>query len=445
MTWLKDDILAALEIQAVQGEIQKVVGVEIDTRRITSGGMFLAFRGEKVDGHDYLSAAAEKGAVLALVEELQDHDLPQIQVVNMRDALWQLARYARQKHDTATFVGITGSVGKTSTRSLLQKVVSQTKHCYASSGNFNNDLGMPLCLAQMGCVDTPEVAIFELGMSAPNEIAPLSLLLQPDIALVLNVYPVHLANFANIEGIARAKAEIFVGLARNGLAFVPDQGEFQQIFTEAISHFSQKQIFNDPNAEFTIKDEKLYFKNNLIMPNSLGILEGYHDNVLAVAAVCSRLNIATEELVCGLQSWQPEAGRGAIQSLESQNGTVITVIDDSYNASLPSMLACLENLSRQDAPRKIAVLGDMKELGAHSHAMHQKLIAQLNDYHFDAVFVAGEEMLSQRRDIQNLVQAELQAKDLVQPLLSYLKDGDIVAFKASRSVGMDCVISAIKK
>ncbi len=439
MGWPKADILAALEIKATRGEIPDARSIEIDTRRMMKGGMFLAFRGEKVDGHAYLSVAAEKGAVLAIVEEFQDHDLPQIQVADMRKALWQLAKYARCKQGKAAFVAITGSVGKTSTRSLLHCALSHSLSCYASSGNFNNDLGMPLCLAQMGCTASWDVGVFELGMSAPNELTPLSQLLRPNIAAILNVHAVHQENFPDIAGIARAKAEIFAGLEANGVALIPNQTEFAQIFIDAIPDTAQRQIFNDSD-EYSWKKNILYLKNNRITQDFADVLQRYHDNILCVAAVCSALNVSPEAWVPGIQSWQPEAGRGAIQTMELSKSRRVTVIDDSYNASLPSMLACLEDLARRDASRKIAVLGDMKELGTHSAVMHQELIARLNEYNFDAVFVAGEEMLLQAQTIQNLVRARLQAEDLVQPLRDYLQDGDMLAFKASRSVGLDRII-----
>ncbi|NQY82717.1 MAG: UDP-N-acetylmuramoylalanyl-D-glutamyl-2, 6-diaminopimelate--D-alanyl-D-alanine ligase, partial [Alphaproteobacteria bacterium] len=210
--WPRENILAALAGAKTRGEISAADGVVIDTRRITPGDMFLAFRGEHVDGHDYLDHAAQQGAVFAVVEEFQDHPLPQIRVPIMRDALWQLARYARRQHSKTRFIAITGSVGKTSTRSLMQQGFSAAHAVYASQGNFNNNLGMPLCLAQMGCMMRWDAAIFELGMNVSGEIALLSQLLRPDIALILNVYAVHQANFPNLEAIAAAKAEICTGL-----------------------------------------------------------------------------------------------------------------------------------------------------------------------------------------------------------------------------------------
>lgn len=445
--WCKNDLLQVFSGCPVRGEVPDVTSMEIDTRRLRSGGMFLAFRGARVDGHDYLGDAWEKGAVLALVEEFQDQPVTQICVANMREALWKLARFARASHTETVYIAITGSVGKTSTRSLMHHAFSTAHRVYASSGNFNNDLGMPLCLAQMGCTRRWDIAIFEMGMSKAGEIVPLSKLLQPDIALILNVRSVHQENFADIAGIARAKAEIFRGLKADSLAVVPNQKEFAGIFAQSMPKKAKVIVYNDDDADFFWHKCALFAKNEQNSPvfeEKERNLRRFRDNILAITQIYAAKWGDPRAVLQSLQNWQPEAGRGKVQVGTLASGARITLIDDSYNASLSSMLACLADLHHHQGGRKIAVLGEMKELGTASNTAHQAVISSLNNYGFNAVFVTGKPFRDHQRIIERLQYAAQSAEELVEPLSSYIKTGDVVAFKGSQSVGLARVISALQ-
>lgn len=429
----------------MKGDIPGISGLEIDTRRMKGGEMFLAFPGKQVDGHDYLADAAKKGAKLALVEIFQDQSIPQICVPNMREALWRLASYARDKRSKTCFIAITGSVGKTSTRGLMHQFFSLDHRVYASHGNFNNDLGMPMCLAQMGVSQDWDVAIFELGMSAAGELTPLSQLLRPNIALIVNVRSVHQEFFESIAGIARAKAEIFAGLSEGGLAVIPNQPEFANIFAKAVRRDAEILCYNDINAPYFWHDDALWDNENgtCMIEQLSGQLWRFRDNILAIAQIYRARFGDPKKAIAHLTHWQPEAGRG--QVVKGLIGDAhITVMDDSYNASLSSMLACLADLQYMEGIRKIAVLGEMKELGNATFAIHQELIARLNAYQFDAVFVAGETFVALKETIDHLQMATLDAEELVVPLKSFIQTGDVVAFKGSLSVGLSRVIAALE-
>ena len=414
----------------------------LDSRQIMPGDGFLAFQGTQVDGHDYVQAAHERGASLAIVQQFQDVDIPQVKVNAVQDALWCLARYVRQCQQDCCFVALTGSVGKSSTRSLLHAALSCFSEVYSSIGNLNNHLGMPLCLANMGPEATAKVGVFEMGMNHAGEIAPLSRLLCPHIALVLNVAPVHIENFANLAGIAKAKAEIYAGLTPSGHALIP-AGEFAGLMAQDV--VAQTHTILDEQAAYHWQDAHLSCRVlQQSWPFSAKIrLQRFSHNILAVFEVAGLLFGHQPDLIvrmlAALEAWHPEAGRGKISTL-CLRGKDITLLDDGYNASVLSMLAMITQLAGAEVNgRKIAVLGEMKELGNYSPIAHDQVseavLQAMQQNKIDQVYYIGSAFA---RCLG--VSAEIKQYDCPEQLATQLADavqqGDMIAIKGSFAVGL---------
>ncbi|NQY81695.1 MAG: hypothetical protein HRT36_01295 [Alphaproteobacteria bacterium] len=224
---------------------------------------------------------------------------------------------------------------------------------------------------------------------------------------------------------------------------IPNQPEFRAVFDAALPPNVHVQVYNAPQGRFAWCENSLYDQGEILLDDDTGKFTRYHDNLLAVCAAYTVFESDVEGMIAALGNWQPEPGRGVQSLVQLGLGGQITVIDDSYNASLPSMLACLEDLACTTGGRKIAVLGDMKELGSLTLLTHQQLIMRLNHYSFDAVFVVGEVFVALSPEIDRLIHAADCAEEIFTLLVAYLKAGDVVAFKASRSVGLDRVVRGL--
>ncbi|MGE3713059.1 MAG: UDP-N-acetylmuramoyl-tripeptide--D-alanyl-D-alanine ligase [Alphaproteobacteria bacterium] len=384
--------------QATSGKAQgsfSAQRVEIDSRKVQPGDLFVAICGEVHDGHKFIPDAKQKGAVACLVSKKPDVDIPYVLVKDTLEALTNMARKVR--HETsATLVGITGSVGKTSSKEMMRLALNAHGRTYATQGNYNNHIGLPLCLANMPA-DT-EYAVIEMGMNHAGEIAHLSNISQPHLALITAVEAVHIEFFDTEEGIADAKAEIFEGMAPGAHAVLnKDNKHFLRLAraaeakqlavtsvgTGAPCHLVER----GEKIEVEIEGKKLSYR----LP-SLGHHMAY--NSLLVLACIHALGLDVERSARALEHYREPKGRGGILSLRIADGC-ITLIDDSYNASPVSMRAAFSKTqeyweSHGKKGRKIAVLGDMLELGKDSRALHESLARDLGN--FDLVFAAGEHM-----------------------------------------------------
>lgn len=352
----------------------EITGVSTDTRTLKSKELFLALQGERFDGHDYIDEAIQRGAAAILVSRPGSQKIPTILVENTHTALMQLARHWRLQFDLPV-VAITGSCGKTSTRALLQSILSGCGTTLASERSFNNNIGVPLTLLKLN--SQYEYAVFEVGANHSGEIAELIALVKPTVAVLTNAAAAHLAGFGSVEGVARAKAEIFQGLAENGVAVFNADDAFADYWRSVIKTKSLSFGLNnkaDIRASALQADAKGCYRFKL--ETSQGVCEvqlgfmGKHNvyNALAAAAAATALNISLEKIAHGLQNASAETRR-----LNQQKGLAsATVIDDSYNANPASVLAAIAVLA--DRPGvSVLVLGDMLELGNESEEWHRKI------------------------------------------------------------------------
>ncbi len=439
-----------------------VSGVSIDSRTVAPGEAFFAIEGDRFDGHDFAGAALQAGAGLAVVEAtkvpaLGAPDGCLLVVPDVMDALRDLARAARQRSH-AKFVAVTGSVGKTGTKEALRLALSTCGKTHASVKSFNNHWGVPLTLARMA--EDTDFGVFEIGMNHAGEITPLSQMVRPQVAMVTTVAAVHLGFFDSVRGIAEAKSEIFTGLTAEGTAIVPADNEFRDLLIDRARTSGALRIVTfgtSAGADVRLLDVSAEDGASRVTADILGrtvsyllTVPGRHwvANSLAVIAALDALDLDMDVALDALAQLSAPRGRGETHRFKLGEGT-LTVIDESYNANPASMAAALAVLG--DTPvgsggRRIAVLGDMLELGATGPGLHMELADPIADAGTDLVFASGPLMEGLFAILSKDRQGEYYEKPegLVDPLLGALRAGDVVMVKGSLGSRMGPIVEAIK-
>jgi len=429
-------------------------GVSIDTRSLTPGDLFVALTDQR-DGHDFVKAAFAAGAAGALVTHRPDgvrEDAPLVIVADVLSALEQIARAARARTG-AKVVAVTGSVGKTGTKEMLRTALGGQGRVHAAEKSYNNHWGVPLTLARMPA-DT-DFAVLEIGMNAPGEIGPLSKLAQPDVAVITTVAPVHMAAFKNVRGIAKAKAEIFEGLKAGGTAVLNREDKTYPMVSRRARKVDATQIRFGVDAgrpEYKLwlatvsaDQTKISMRRHGKKLNFTLGAAGRHlaMNAMATLAAVEGLGGDVDAAAKALADWSVPEGRGARWLVETPSGT-ITLIDESYNANPTSMAAALEVLKAADGTRKLAILGDMLELGPDEAAIHAALADQVKG--IDTVHSSGPLMESLHKALgQTQKGAWYPSSDaLVADIKSLVQGGDAVMVKGSLGARMGQVVAAVK-
>jgi UDP-N-acetylmuramoyl-tripeptide--D-alanyl-D-alanine ligase len=415
---------------------------EIDSRAIKGGEIFFALKGENVDGHKYVKSALEKGASAAVVSEIPKglERAPLLVVDDVEKALWDLAHFNRARA-RGKLIGITGSVGKTGTKEALKLLLSAQGTTYATEGNYNNHLGVPLSLCRFD--PASDFGIFEMGMNHANEIRPLTKLVQPHAIIITNVEAVHLEFFNSVAEIADAKSEIMEGLLPEGIAILPaDSAHKDRLLAHAKkSGVKMITLFGaSPDADFGLMEIQEKNDGQEITANIRGTKLSYFMpfigrhialNSLAVLAGIEALEANIQKAALTYKQYTPAEGRGSSYYIDWE-GIRFTLIDDSYNASPASMRASFAVLkSKAKNGRTIAALGEMRELGKDSVQFHKDLADGLKD--IDLVLTAAGNMqhlnaaLSPAQRGPHLEKAE----DLLPALKSVLKTGDTLLVKGS--------------
>ena len=460
--WTPDEVVAASGGKII-GEVTKPLnGVSIDTRTIASGDIFAAIKGGTHDAHEFVPKALTAGAGLAIVARVTEEMKaagPLLVVAN--DPLKGLEKigYASRARSYAQIVGVTGSVGKTSTKEMLRVALSASGLTHSSVASFNNHWGVPLTLARMP--RNTAYGVFEIGMNHVGEITPLVDMVRPHVAIVTNVAPVHVGNFNSIGEIADAKAEIFSGVLPGGYAVLNRDNSFFERLAAAARSFGVENIISfgvhekaDVKSERVVlhsscscvtadvMGEKLIYK--LGMPGEHMVL-----NSLAVLAATKLTGADLARAALALAVAEAAKGRGVHHRLRIDTGELL-LIDESYNANPVSMAAALALLGRAKTGkdgRRIAVLGDMLELGKHGAVLHAELFKTMDANSVDALYAAGplmahlwEKTPLERRGFYALTSAEL--KD---SLLKGLRAGDVVMIKGSLGSRMGPLVEAIKE
>jgi UDP-N-acetylmuramoyl-tripeptide--D-alanyl-D-alanine ligase len=460
--WTSGAMAAAMRAQAGGTLPETISGLSIDSRTIAPGEAYFAIRGDLHDGHDFVAAALKAGAALAVVEKAQRDkfavDAPLLIVDDVLAGLVDLAHAARARLQ-AQVIAVTGSVGKTSTKEALRRVLGTQGETHASAASFNNHWGVPLSLAR--CPATVRFAVFEIGMNHAGEIEPLVGMVRPHVAVITTVEPVHLEFFAGIEAIADAKAEIFTGLVPDGAVVLNrDNSQFERLQRRA-RELGIDRIVSfgaDAKSDARLLDISLHPACSAVHANILGHdityklgMPGRHVamNSLAVLAAASLAGADLALAALALSQIEPAAGRGARRALEVASGEA-TLIDESYNANPASMAAALNVLGAAAVGphgRRIAVLGDMLELGPTSPELHRGLNEAIKTNRIDLVYCCGplmrnlwDALSTGKRGGYAGSAAELEAQ-----VVAAIRAGDAVMIKGSLGSKMKTIVNALEK
>jgi len=433
----------------------KAEAVSIDSRRVRPGDLFVALEGPNRDGHAFVADALAKGAAAAVVREVPagiEGLAPLLVVDDTMAALTALGRFARER-SSARFVAVTGSVGKTGTKAALKEALAAYGPTFASAASHNNHWGVPLSLANMPC--ETRFAVLEMGMNHAGELSALTRLGRPHVALITAIAPAHLAHFDGTDGIARAKAEIVEGLEPGGVAVINRDTLHADILLDAARTRAAKVVTfgEDEAADIRILDHRLEAERSVIRlalpkgPLAFEIgLAGRHwvANAAGIVAVLEGLGLDPTPGVARLAGLRPEPGRGARAEIAWGDGS-LALIDESYNANPTSMAAAIAVLGALPG-RRIAVLGDMLELGPGAPAYHADLAPALEAAGVARVFTCGAMM---RHLFERLPEgmrgghAETAAR-LAEELTQALAPGDVVLVKGSQGSRMQSVVDAIR-
>lgn len=459
--WTTEDMIAAMAGRPFGTLPQGITGISIDSRSIASGEAFFAIKGDRVDGHDYASMAMANGASLLVVSEARLAGLgrltvPMIVVEDVLAALERLAVASRQR-SRAQIIAVTGSVGKTTTKEMLRHVLSPSGKVHASVASFNNHWGVPLTLARMP-LDT-HFGVFEVGMNHPGEIRPLVQMIRPHVAVITTIAPAHLGNFKSIKEIATAKAEIFEGLVPGGHVVLNrdnDQYNFLERTAQAlgisnIHSFGQHAKAEYRLAEFNGSDESSALWLTIdgdTLEVAIGA-PGRHiaENALAALGVVTLVGADLDKAIDALASLQPEKGRGQRHKLRLGAGS-LTLIDESYNANPASMRAAIALLAAavpSGYGRRIAVLGDMLEMGEFAERVHADLAGPLLAAGIEHVWLAGKDMQALRESLPDSVAVEYRetTAELKDYVLNSVEPGDVLMVKSSLGIGFGKIVAAL--
>jgi UDP-N-acetylmuramoyl-tripeptide--D-alanyl-D-alanine ligase len=459
--WTQDEIVTATGARVGAGFAQ-ATGASIDTRTLEPGDLYFAIKGDVHDGHDFVPAALEKGASAAVVSQdkaaaFEGSDRL-IVVPDVLEAMRQLGSAARKRTD-AKIVAITGSVGKTGTKEAMRLALSRQGATHASVASYNNHWGVPLTLARMP--RETEFGVFEIGMNHAHEILPLTGMVRPHVAVITTVEPVHIEFFPSLWGIADAKGEIFSGLEPGGTAVINrDNPYFERMRAHAFASAAGRVVTFGEHEAADIRARRIIVKpdHSIVDATVFGQpltyrigTAGRHIalNSLSVLAASHALGADLALVALSFAEMKPPVGRGERTMLSVGEGEAL-LIDESYNANPASMRAALANLGAVElgrGARRIAVLGDMKELGEKGPGLHADLAEPIGTNKIDLVFAAGSLM-------QNLVDALPKAKvaahtqtsaELVDAVLAAVRPGDAVTVKGSLSMKMALVVKALKE
>lgn len=425
--------------------------VSIDTRTLASGALFVALQGPNFDGHDFVSSAREKGACAALTSRPVNDLLPQVQVADTRLALGELAASWRADFSIPV-VAVTGSNGKTTVKEMLSSIFVQAcqgdkAKVLSTLGNLNNDLGLPLTLLRLR--KTHRYAVAEMGMNHAGELTYLSNVARPDVALITNAAAAHLEGLQSVEGVARAKAEIFSGVKPGGTAIINEDDQFAALWRETAKDLKIISFSLQQDADVTADFDLYKDHSRLGLHTPWGEVSchlnvpGRHNiaNALAATAAAGAVGVALPDIASGLEGWQSVSGRLQAKIIRGMH-----VIDDTYNANPASIRAALEVLVMQPGI-KIFVMGDMGELGKDSELLHRQIGELARQLGVDTCYALGEQAAKAAQEFGQHAQSFTTAEELTDALLTQARANRnrplTILVKGSRSMKMERIIDLL--
>ena len=437
-------------------------GVSIDTRTLAHGDLFVALKDIR-DGHEFVTVAFEKQASAALVARSYQRQLgdgPLLRVDDPLKALEKLGIAARARlSPDARVIAVTGSVGKTTAKEMLRACLSPQGLTHAADKSFNNHWGVPLTLARMPA-DT-KYGVFEIGMNHAGEITPLTKMVRPHVAIITTVEAVHLEHFKSVEDIARAKAEIFDGIEPGGAAIIPRDNPHFALLTARARERGVRTVTFGLADDASVRLTGTFVRPSGVSYNTVTLkglqfsfesaLAGSHmiHNALAVAAALDAVGVFPASAMAPLAKMGAPQGRGSRTTLSMDGGNVL-LIDESYNAnpaSVRAAFAAMATVPRAQASRRIAVLGDMLELGPDSPALHAGLAEAIASNGVDLVFACGPDMkhLYEVLPVEKRGHWASTSTGLKDTLLEVVRGGDVVMIKGSNGSRMALLVSALEE
>jgi UDP-N-acetylmuramoyl-tripeptide--D-alanyl-D-alanine ligase len=461
--WTFDALLDATGGRPVGPAPTQIDGISIDSRTIRPGEAFFAIKGDRFDGHEFVARALAAGGATAVVSEEKLASLGRItgSMVVVRDvlaALGDLGRAARAR-TAAKIVAVTGSVGKTSTKEMLAHVLGAQGKVHASSASHNNHWGVPLTLSRLP--PDADFAVFEIGMNHAGEITPLTAMVRSDVALITTVEPVHLEYFPSVEAIARAKGEIFTGVVADGAAVLNRDNPHFELLRDLARAAGVSRIAGfgvHPDADARAEAVDLLPSQSEVTARIFGIRFSYTlgapgahivQNSLGVLAAVALLGGDVEAAGEAMANIEPPQGRGARSAILIGDGRA-TLIDESYNANPASMRAAIALLG-QTGPgrggRRIAVLGDMLELGTGERTLHAELAGPLEAAKADRIYLAGPRMEALWEALPQKVRGAYRqsAAELLPILAEELAAGDVIMVKGSNASRLGPLVADLKE
>lgn len=432
--------VAALLAQSCQINAE-ITGVCIDSRELKPGSLFIAIQGDRFDGHDFINEAEAQGALAAVVKyAVAGVTIPQFVVPEPLLALAKIA--AAHRHDIhCPVIALTGSNGKTTTKEMIAAILPAPSH--ATKGNLNNHLGAPLSVLQL--TSQHRYAVFELGANHLGEISHTVAVVHPDVTLINNIAPAHVEGFGSIDGVARAKGEIHQGLASTGIAVVNDDDAYAHFWDDILVDKKTLRFSIEHPADVSAQDIHLdaagCARFSLILPNGRTDIQlqvpGLHNvrNALAAATCCHAVGVAIKDIQQGLNNFAGVKGRLSVLAGKNQS----TVIDDTYNANLRSVLVALEVLAERPG-KKIFVFGDMGELGAWAIQHHQEVGLAARRLGIDLLFSCGSFSKLATEAFGDGGEHFTNQELLAQNLLEKLSPDTVVLVKGSRSSAMEKIV-----
>jgi UDP-N-acetylmuramoyl-tripeptide--D-alanyl-D-alanine ligase len=451
--WTSEEIAAATGGTA--SEHFEVTGVTFDSREVGPGDLFVAMPGTVHDGHKFVAGTFAAGAAGAIVS--QPVEGPHVLVEDTFAALQALARASRER-TRATIVGVTGSVGKTSTKEALYAALDRNRpgRVHRSVKSYNNHTGVPLSLARMP--RDAELAVLEMGMNNPGEIRALVAQVRPHLALITAIAPAHIENLGSEEAIADAKAEIFEGLEPDGIAIIPNDTQHRDRLVKAARRHADRIVtFGGGDADVHAIHAVAADSGGSLISAALLDREitftisqrGEHwvSNALAVLAAVEALGEDVAVAALALADLGGLKGRGERHVIEADGGEFL-LIDESYNANPASMAATLKSLGNErDVSRRIAVLGPMRELGEHSDSLHAGLAPAITEAQVDRLILIGDEMRPLAETVVGTISLSLVSgvEEATDELMRMARPGDAILVKASNSVGLAKLVERMVK
>jgi UDP-N-acetylmuramoyl-tripeptide--D-alanyl-D-alanine ligase len=422
-----------MEIQELHKLFLKSKGVSTDTRKIQSGSIFFALKGDNFNGNEFALQALEKGASHAVVDEIVEATPNLILVEDALRILQHLALFHRQ-FLKLPIIALTGSNGKTTTKELINAVLSEKFRTLATKGNLNNHIGVPLTLLSMD--EKTEIGIVEMGANHPREIAALCEIARPDYGYITNFGKAHLEGFGGIEGVIKGKSELYDFLKENNKTIFVNADDETQIKQSAGGKVFSLGESNSADCQTRFMEADPFVKTlygELVISSQL-IGKYNSKNIAAAIGIGNYFGVGPEEIKKAIEVYVPSNNRSQIIK---KNGNKIIL--DAYNANPTSIAAALESFSSMNADRKIVILGDMFEVGKDSEKEHQEVVNAIEDYGFDKAYLCGKAFFETKTASSNIFQCK-SFDDLKELLRNEKFEDASILVKASRGMALERVV-----